>query len=81
MSASTCKGCYAPVWWVTTAAHGRAMPLDPDPTPDGNVTLNPDGRAVVHGPGQLPLGVDPDEVYMPHHATCPNWPGKADHAG
>lgn len=72
MSGSTCKGCGAPIWWVTTAAHGRAMPLDPDPTPTGNVTLDPQGRAVVHAAGQATL--DDAERYMPHHATCPNWP-------
>lgn len=69
---SVCKGCGATVWWVTTAANGKAMPLDPDPHPDGNVEMV-NGRAVVHPKGQPTLGAT-GERYMPHHATCTNWP-------
>jgi len=31
-NASQCKGCQAPMWWVSTKA-GKAMPLNPDGTP------------------------------------------------
>lgn len=79
MTASTCKGCSAPIWWVTTAANGKAMPLDPDPCDDGNVTLNPDGKAVVHPRNQPTLDVDADR-YRPHWATCPRLPSDAKEA-
>lgn len=68
-----------PVWWVTTAAHDRPMPLDPDPTPAGNVTLDAAGRAVVHPKGQTTLDTTADR-YMPHWATCKN-PPRRERAG
>lgn len=43
------------------------MPLDAEPDPTGNVTIE-GGKAVVHG--QPPMT---GPVYMPHHATCPKW--------
>lgn len=52
--------------WVRTTA-GQLMPLDRDPTPDGNVELV-DDVAIVHG--QTPLDHGP--LYMPHFATCPD---------
>lgn len=47
------------------------MPIDPEPSPDGNVELAPRGQgltAIIHG--QPPLGAPP--LHMPHHATCPH---------
>lgn len=66
---SRCRSCGAPIRWARTAANGALIPLDAEPNPAGNVELV-DGRAVVHG--QPPL-LTPPELWMPHHATCPNW--------
>jgi BRCT domain type II-containing protein len=58
---------------VTTET-GAAMPLDPDPHPDGNVTPLPGsddghGRMVarVHGHRTAP-----QPAWRPHWATCPH---------
>lgn len=61
-----CRACGAPIRWVRTT-RGKSMPLDAEPDPTGNVTIE-GGVAVVHG--QPPIT---GPVYMPHHATCPNW--------
>lgn len=57
------------------------MPLDYTPTPDGNVMLVDDNmgrtRARVLGPLERllvqDLHGDDAELFMPHHATCPDW--------
>ena len=61
-----CRSCQAPVKWVTTEA-GRAMPLDAEPDPGGNVEIVAGNQARVHR--QTPMVGGP--FYMPHHATCP----------
>ena len=70
-----CRACGAPIVWASTV-HGRAMPIDADPDPDGNIELVADakGRTVahVHHDGQASLFGDVQR-WMPHFATCPNW--------
>ena len=77
---ATCRYCSAPIIWVRTAA-GRAMPLDAEPNPDGNVELverfdGPDEVLVHAQPPLATWGV----IYMPHFATCPNYDKEAHHA-
>ena len=36
---SACRSCGAPIEWATWAAGGKAVPLDRDPAPDGNLVL------------------------------------------
>lgn len=72
---STCEWCSAGVniVWCRTAK-GRAIPIEPEPNPAGNVEIihNPAvggvPLAIVHGshPGMF----DDWTPYMPHHATC-----------
>lgn len=69
-----CRSCQAPIIWATSAATGRAMPVDAEPFEGGNVELteHPDPtasmvRAIVHA--QPPLDAPP--LRMAHHATCP----------
>lgn len=72
MGASACRSCDAIIVWVRTVA-GKAMPLDRDPDPNGNVVLR-DGVAVVLGPLERAIAEEEGELLrMPHHATCPNW--------
>lgn len=70
---SACRACGAAIRWEKTATNDKAIPLDPAPTEDGNVVLR-DGRAHVLGPLEKLAAVANDEdLFMPHHATCPRW--------
>lgn len=71
---ATCRSCRAHIDFVRTPA-GRAMPLDSEPTPDGNVRLV-DGQAHVLGPLEVAALTDDErtQLRMPHHATCPQGP-------
>lgn len=71
-----CRSCGQPMRWVTTAATGKAMPLDPEPDPAGNVVLSSDllggASAQVLGAGEAFGARERGEtLYMAHHATCP----------
>ncbi len=72
----TCSSCQAPLWWVLTEG-GRRMPLDPDPTPQGNVIVTgQDARPpVVKVLGGSPLAqarASGRDMYTSHFATCPS---------
>ena len=68
---SICRSCGAGITWAKTA-QGRSMPVDRDPVPDGNITLEDTdigtSIATVHGPDDPIEG----ERYVSHFATCPN---------
>jgi hypothetical protein len=82
---SRCRACGAELAWARTEANGKLMPLDPGPSPAGNVALRRGdvGGALVavaevlagaeleqvRGAGEVPL-------YVPHFATCPGWPAR-----
>lgn len=74
---SRCRGCGAPIEWITTAA-GRSMPVDPELVfiiegagPDRFVT---DEGEVVTGRRALPAEERPSlaVAFVPHWKTCPN---------
>lgn len=60
-----CRACGAPIYWGLTNS-GRKIPLDPAPTPTGNLAFRDDGRVVSdHGfPTTAPR-------YVSHFVTCP----------
>lgn len=66
---SRCAYCDVEIRWVKTAANGRAMPVDFNQSPDGNVEIV-NGRAVVHPPGQRSILSEDTPLWMPHFATC-----------
>ena len=67
-----CRSCGDEIRWARTVA-GKAMPLDLEPNPNGNVVLR-DGVAVVLGPLERTIAEEEGETLrMPHHATCPTW--------
>lgn len=70
-----CRSCGAPIVWARSVTTGRALPVDADPTPTGNLRLTPghDGRprAEVTGPPSL-LDTEDGDRYVSHFATCPN---------
>jgi hypothetical protein len=70
-ASSACRACGQRIAWVTTS-HGNAMPVDPEPTPAGNVAVMRDGAGRVIS--RVATQTRPPEafetVYMPHVATC-----------
>lgn len=74
---STCQACAAPIRWVITEA-GKAMPIDAEPVPDGNIIMT--GRTVRTRGGRLTPEVGyltegtlfPSDAtrYVSHFATC-----------
>lgn len=73
---SACRSCGASVVWVKIRPGGRAMPLDADPHPDGNVIVDLNaGAGVVLSTATLDIVREdtPDEpLYRSHFATCPH---------
>lgn len=74
---SRCRSCDAEIIWAVTEPGGKAIPVDADPSEDGNVELltrsSPTGytvppAAIVHG--QRPMLTD-GTFHKPHFATCP----------
>lgn len=80
---SECRSCKAPLRWATTEVGRKAMPLDRDPNPDGNVVLVRDRMGIdkdnrsrvarVLGPLEVAALDATTDRFMPHHATCPSW--------
>jgi hypothetical protein len=66
--------CGAPLIWASTA-RGKAMPVDAEPQPDGNVLLTdvglPSPQATVVDPAAEPLGGWPGTLHHSHFTTCP----------
>lgn len=75
-----CSKCGAPITWIVTV-NGKFMPLDRDPSPDGNMRLTGKYRRTERGAQPEAVVVPKAEResmfppegdrYMPHHATCP----------
>ena len=64
---SACKACHATILWATTPA-GKAVPLDPNPRDDGNLTITSQVPLRVR---YLDADVFPDlPRYVSHFATC-----------
>src|SRR3972149_2281009 len=67
-----CRSCDAPIYWAQTVSSGKAMPVDAEPVPDGNVVLLDCGGTVIArvlGRGETP---PPGAVLRrAHHSTCP----------
>jgi hypothetical protein len=70
----SCRSCPASVIWASTVK-GKAMPVDFEPDPDGNVQLTArPGRAPLAefvGVGQGGL-LDGEPLRHSHFTTCPN---------
>jgi hypothetical protein len=68
----TCKSCGAEIVWAKTIK-GRPIPLDPAPSPRGNIVIGEAGIALVYN---APAGIAPRfedaPRYLSHFATCPD---------
>lgn len=65
-----CKGpnCGADIFFAVSEK-GRPIPLDPKPVRQMQLTWEPDPSNVTQGGLWRARSV---EVYVPHHATCPD---------
>lgn len=62
-----CDSCGAPIVWAKTRS-GKAIPVNVDPSPSGNLALR-DGVAVVVTAID---GMNAPHRYLSHFATCPH---------
>lgn len=64
---STCRSCGARITWLRTMA-GKAVPVDEDPVPDGNIVVLGDSDTCQ----MLKKGEETTKPrYISHFATCP----------
>lgn len=72
---SRCRSCQAEVRWVKTAA-GKWMPLDVEPSAEGNVQLCMVGgeeiAAVLGGEFRAAAQLEQIPLYVSHFASCPH---------
>ncbi len=71
-----CKWCGRTVLFVQLAPNGKAAPMDPDPSPRGNVRVDwPHERLatgrVLRKPELDQAREARDPLYLSHFATCP----------
>lgn len=78
MGSAVCGKCGADIIFGRTEK-GRAMPLDPEPRPDGNLAVYRDHLSVLRC--RVVTADAPMQSYerpaMPHFATCTGKPGIA----
>lgn len=70
-----CRSCGAEIVWARSQL-GKRIPLDAEPTADGNVILRPDGAAIVlSGAGLAEARANRSgrvgTLHRSHFATCP----------
>jgi hypothetical protein len=71
VSAPVCQSCGQIVRWIKTV-DGAQMPLDPGPSPVGNVYVTAAGRARVLTREETDRGRAAGALlYRSHHASCP----------
>lgn len=72
--ASTCRGCGQEILWFTTLA-GKAMPVDPEPAPTGNVDLvwvgGDEIAVVLSKEDALSAQAAGHKLYLSHFTSCP----------
>lgn len=71
---SRCRSCGAPVRWIRSATTGKNMPLDAEPTSDGNILIDTLGLAHVHASptAAIERGIPDQPRYLSHFTTCPD---------
>lgn len=67
---TACRSCGAPIRWARTA-NGKAMPLDPDPSPNGNLALDGETVIVCGKTAAEQRRANGEALYLSHFATCP----------
>jgi hypothetical protein len=69
---TNCRSCGAEIIWAKTIKN-RAIPLDAEPNPTGNVVLSDEGTALVYNsPEAIAPRYESYPRYLSHFATCPD---------
>lgn len=71
--AAECRSCGADIIWAETK-NGKMMPVDSDPSPNGNVELHEYHgllTAIVHGAASVASARERAELHLSHFKTCP----------
>jgi hypothetical protein len=64
---SRCRTCGADIQWALTT-NGKRMPVDAEPTPEGNIRLRKiDGEVFA----DVVAPLSSDKLRLSHFATCP----------
>lgn len=74
MRASACRSCCQRIVWTITE-HGKKMPADFDPHPDGAFVLVPrvdEPEPLARWVPWIERGSLPGELHRSHFETCPN---------
>lgn len=72
MTTSQCRSCGAAIAWVQTES-GKQMPLDAEPSPDGNMACMANGSyRVLTGSDLEAAKKNGIALRKSHFATCPN---------
>ncbi|MBN1628154.1 MAG: hypothetical protein JW990_00170 [Thermoleophilia bacterium] len=67
---SACRSCGARITWLETAGGGR-MPVDEDPTPEGNVVVVGKMAKVCKNAAAAEALYPGQPRYLSHFVTCP----------
>lgn len=75
MIRARCSTCGAEIVWCRTE-RGKAMPVDADPVPDGNIEIDlldsgPRARVLPAEPLLVCIEVRHEPRYVSHFVTCP----------
>lgn len=69
-----CRGCHAPIRWVTAIINGQRIAIDPSPVRDGNIWID----HIEGGAAWCHMVLTPEDVpasepfrYVAHVVTCP----------
>lgn len=69
---SVCRDCNQPLLWVKSEATGTPMPLDPEPSRDGNVYVSGGAGKVLSDDIRRTFIEEVGEpLHVSHHKTCP----------
>lgn len=62
---TSCRTCGADIRWLRLAKSGKAIPIDPNPNPEGTLIIK-------DGMGHTAPEDHKGPRYMTHFATCPD---------
>lgn len=74
MKTAKCKRCPARIVWAVSESTGRRMPVDADPSPNGNVQLvegDPPRARVLSADERNTIAAQDEPLHLNHFVTCP----------